>query len=83
MWTSHPFLAADRAWTSAGVQALWDKGVGPRVEYFFMHVALSQLTRQKYGSIRRRTGAPRRYRYESSDPHIRPLLRITRAAHDD
>lgn len=75
--------STDRVWTSGDVQALWDKGVGPRDEYAFMHTALSSLTTAKYGTILRRTGAARRYRYEFADPHIRPFLRITRAAHDD
>jgi GTPase SAR1 family protein len=75
--------STDRTWTSADVQSLWEEKVGARSEYAFMHAALSQLSKSYYGDILRRTGSPRRYMYEFADPHMRPYLRITRAAHDD
>lgn len=70
----------DRAWTSAAVQALWAANVGRREDYAFMHAALSQLSTPDYGGILRRTGSKRRYIYQFADPHMRPYLRITRAA---
>lgn len=75
--------STDRTWSSTDVQTLWATALGARYDYAFMHVALSQLSSSEYGGILRRTGKPKRYRYEFADPHIRPFLRITRAAHDD
>ncbi|MGB3676530.1 MAG: ATP-binding protein [Candidatus Nanopelagicales bacterium] len=75
--------STDREWTSAMVQTLWEQRVDKRYDYAFMYVALSQLSKSKFGSILARTGNPRRYRYGFADPHLRPYLRITRVAHDD
>ena len=72
--------STDRTWTSAAVQALWAAHVGRRTDYSFMHAALSQLSTRDYGGILRRTGSKRRYLYQFADPHMRPYLRITRAA---
>lgn len=75
--------SSDRKWTSADVQTLWEEKIGARGDYAFMHVALAQLSQSYYGSVLRRTGSKKRYLYEFADPHMRPYLRITRAAHDD
>lgn len=72
----------ERTWTSADVQALWSANLGKRNGYAFMHVALGQLSTPDYGNILRRTGKPKRYRYEFADPHMRPFLRITQATRD-
>lgn len=65
-----------RSWLSADVVEMWAKAHGKAANYSFLHTALSQLSQEKYGSILIRSGIPRRYKFEFSDPHLRPYLRI-------
>lgn len=73
------FLAKDskRIWSGNEVQQLWDDNVGPRDDFSSIHVALGQLTTEKHGQILKRTGKKKSYRYQFTDPHIRPFIRIT------
>ena len=50
---------------------------GRQVDKSFLHVALAQLTSDKYGSILKRTGPAGSYMYKFADPHMRPYLRLS------
>lgn len=69
-------LSGGREWGSSDVQALWDQELGARSEYSFMHTALAQLSRKKYGKVLVRSGSRGKYRYRFEDPHMRPYLRL-------
>lgn len=72
--------SAQRSWSSADVQALWDEHVGIRDQYAFMHTALGQLAGDKGGNVLVRSGSRKKYRYRFEDPHMRPYLRIVEGA---
>lgn len=65
-----------RSWLSSDIVELWEASHGKATNYSFLHAALSQLSQEKYGNILIRSGSPRRYKFEFSDPHLRPYLRI-------
>lgn len=68
-----------REWRSGEVVTAWAATYGARTDYAFLHVALAQLTGTEFGSILRRSGTPRKYVYQFSDPLLRPYLRLTSA----
>lgn len=71
-------LAEDskRIWSGNEVQQLWLDNVGHRDDFSSIHVALGQLISEKHGQILKRTGKQKSYRYQFTDPHIRPFIRI-------
>lgn len=66
-----------RTWLGKDVQTAWEDHFNDgRSDFSFLYSALGALATEKYGAILTRTGPNKSFRYQFTDPQLRPYLRI-------